>query len=381
MEPSRARGPLLDLSEEEIPVYLKLVRTVACNVKPTETVKNFKALLSEKGIISENIQDLYFSGQLLKDGERLVDRGIKRNSSLYLFLRNFDEVKLLVKIPSEQRTILVEARADDTVQSIKSLIQVIDGIESDQFSLVYEGKLLEEDRTLSSLNIKNGSKLCLVFCQKNVLSINLKALTGEIVKLKVKVTFTVADVKAIAESMLGASVGSLFYLGEQLEDSKILACYDIKEESMLEMLHPLFQIFVKTWSGRTLTLYVKQSNTVQDVKDKIFQKLNLKIPVHLLSILFAGKRLEEGRDLASYNIQKHCTLCTVYAPSSTVIHMKKSEISGYIPHSTIGRVKKIIGSERGVRVKEVLFEEVALNDDLSLEHYGIDVEATIAVVY
>ena len=364
----------------QIPVYLKVMKTVACQVKCTETVKNFKALLYEKGIISENIQGLFFSGQLLKDGERLVDHGIQRNSTLHLVLRNFDGVKLLVKIPSEQRTIVVEARAHDTVQSIKSLIQVIEGIEMDQFSLVYEGKLLEEGRTLSSLNVKNESTICLVFCQKDVLSIHVKALTGEVVKLKVKVTFTVADVKAIAGSMLGASVGYLFYLGKQLEDSKILACYDIKEESMLEMLHPLFQIFVKTWSGRTLTLDVQQSTTIQDVKDKIFQKL--KIPVHLQSIVFAGKRLEGGRDLASYSIQKHCTLCMVFAPSSTIVDMKVRKISSNISDfTTVRSVKEMIRQKKGIPVKEVLFKEAALHDDYSLEHYGIDKEATLAIVF
>ncbi|KAK6254731.1 hypothetical protein SCA6_016036 [Theobroma cacao] len=380
MESSRARRPHFESSDEEITVYLKLMKTVACKVKPTETVKNFKALLLEKGIISDNIQDLFYAGQLLKDGERLVDHGIMRNSTLHLVLQDFIGVKLFVKIPSQQRTILVEARANETVQSIKSLIQVTEGIESDRFSLVYEGKLLEEDRTLSYLNVKNESTLHLVFCQKDVLSIYVKALTGEVVKLKVKVTFTVADVKAIVRSMLGASVGTLFYLGQQLEDSKTLACYDIKEESTLEMLHPLFQIFVRTWSGRTLTLDVQQSATVKDVKDKIFQKL--KIPVHLQSIIFAGKRLEEGRDLASYSIQKHCTLCMVFAPSSTFVHMKVREISGYIFHfTTIRSVKEMIQLKNGVRVKEVLYKEAALCDDFSLEHYGIGRDTTLAIVY
>ncbi|XVF62832.1 hypothetical protein PTKIN_Ptkin09bG0040200 [Pterospermum kingtungense] len=380
MEPSRARRPYFDSSEEEIPVYLKLMKTVACRVNRNETVKNFKTSLYERGIISENIQDLFFAGQLLKDDERLVDHGIQRNSTLHLFLQNFDGVRLLVKIPSEQRTIVVEARAQDTVQSIKSSIQVTEGIDMAQFSLVYEGKLLEEGRTLSSLNIKNASTIFLVFCQKDVLSIHVKALTGEVVKLNVKVTFTVADVKAIAGSMLGGSVGSLFYLGQQLEDSKILACYDIKEESMLEVLHPLFQIFVRTWSGRTLILDVQQSTTIQDVKDKIFQKL--KIPVHLQSLVFSGKRLEEHRDLASYSIEKECTLCMVFAPSSTIEHMAVRQISDSISQFTTVRcVKQMIRLKKGIPVKEVLFKEAPLRDDLSLGHYGVDKDTKLAIVY
>lgn len=356
------------------------MKTVAWKVKPTETVKNLKALLGEKGIVSETIQDLWFAGKLLNDGERLVDHGIQRNSTLHLLLQNFDVVKLHIKIPSERRTIVVEAKADDTVESIKSLIEVTEGIESSRFSLIYEGKLLEEDWTLSSLDVKNESTICIVFSQQDVLSIYVKALSGKVVKLKVKVTFSVADVKAIAETMLGTSAGSLFYLGQQLEDSKILACYDIKEESMLQILHPLFQVFVKTWSGRTLTLDVQQNMTVQDVKDKIFKKL--KIPVHLQSIIFSGKRLEGGRDLASYHIQKHSTLSMVLAPSSTLMRIEVGQISSSISHfSTVRSVKEMIRSKKGITVKEILYGEKALDDEFSLEHYGVNKETQLTVVY
>ncbi|TYI06025.1 hypothetical protein ES332_A10G129700v1 [Gossypium tomentosum] len=354
MKPSAAERPHVGSSEEEIPVYLKLVKTVAWKVKPTETVKNLKALLYEKGIVSETIRDLCFAGKLLNDDERLVDH--------------------------EQRTIVVEARANDTVESIKSLIKVTEGIELNRFSLIYEGKLLEEDWTLSSLEVKNESTICVVFSQKDVLSIYVKALSGKVAKLKVKVTFSVADVKAIADTMLGTSAGSLFYLGQQLEDSKILACYDIKEESMLQILHSLFQVFVKTWSGRTLTLDVQQNMTVQDVKDKIFKKL--KIPVHLQGIIFSEKRLEGGRDLASYLIQKHSTLSMVLAPSSTIMHIEVGKITSSISHFSIVRtVKEMIRSKKGITVKEILYGEKALDDEFSLEHYGINKETELTVVY
>ncbi|TYI61543.1 hypothetical protein E1A91_D10G179200v1 [Gossypium mustelinum] len=380
MKPSAAERPHVGSSEEEIPVYLKLVKTVAWKVKPTETVKDLKALLYEKGIVSETIRDLCFAGKLLTDDERLVDHGIQRNSTLHLLLQNFDVVKLHIKIPSEQRTIIVEARANDTVESMKSLIKVTEGIQLNRFSLIYEGKLLEEDWTLSSLDVKNESTICVVFSQKDVLSIYVKALSGKVAKLKVKVTFSVADVKAIADTMLGTSAGSLFYLGQQLEDSKILACYDIKEESMLQILHPLFQVFVKTWSGRTLTLDVQQNMTVQDVKDKIFKKL--KIPVHLQSIIFSGKRLEGGRDLASYRIQKHSTLSMVLAPSSTIMRIEVGKITSSISHfSTVRTVKEMIRSKKGITVKEILYGEKALDDEFSLEHYGINKETELTVVY
>ncbi|GMI70394.1 ubiquitin 4 [Hibiscus trionum] len=375
--------PNVASSEQEIPIYLKLMKTVALKVKPDETIKNLKALLYEKGIVSSNIQGLFFSGNLLEDDERLVDHGIQRDSTLHVLLRNVDGVKLLVKIPSQQRTLVVEARAHDTVQSIKSSIGVNEGIELDQFSLIYNGQVLQENRTLISLDVKDDSTIHVVFSQKDVLlSVYVKAPTGEVAKLKVKVMFSVADVKAIAESILGASAsaGSLFYLGKQLEDSKILACYDIKEESMLEMIHLPFQIFVKPWNGRTITLDVRPSTTVEDVKDITFKKMKILVDPRVI-LIFSGKRLEFGRNLASYGIQKDCTLCMTLAPSFTVKHMKVRDIGSCISHSsTVHAVKQALLGTR-IPVKEVLFGGIALHDDFSLEHYGIDQNTTLTVVF
>ncbi|KAA6382143.1 MAG: putative Polyubiquitin [Streblomastix strix] len=147
------------------------------------------------------------------------------------------------------------------------------------------------------------------------------------------------------------------------------------------------QIFVKTETGKTLTIDVENADTIESLKQKIRDKTG--IPSDQQRLIFAGKQLESDRTFSDYAVEPEATIQVVlHLPGGGQMQIFVKTLANktitlmLLPDDTVRSVKEQIQQKEGIPADQqrLVFGGKELEDDKTLQVYNIQKEATLHLV-
>ena len=211
----------------------------------------------------------------------------------------------------------------------------------------------------------------------------IKAMSGEIIMLKVKPRDSVKEMKIKISETQGfpPSQQRLIFRWKKLEDHCTLSDYGVNEESTLySPVHlvvrlrlpqkPPMAISVQTMTGKTIKLEVEPKDSIDSVKTRIQEILGL--PPDQQILFFNNKPLKNYGILSDYKIQHESTLFLLSLIFVKLQSGKTISLPLY-PRCTVEGMKQLIQNQEGILPEQqrLMFEGKELESDATLEYYNI----------
>ena len=301
-------------------------------------------------------------------------------------------MQIYVALPTGD-VITLEEEASNTIKHVKEKIQAKEGIPSDQQLLIISTrqrcKELTNDSLLSdcSYDSNSSSQLRLVLRLGMLIYINGKSSTLEVQPLD-----TIQNVKAKIENRVNVPIDqqTLYFQDKQLLDGCTLHDYNVHNESTLYLALTFrggMEVFVRTPTGKTITLEVEPSDTIENLKIKIQYKEGIPIDQQML---MSGREplLKASHTLSDYNIQEESTLDLVVKSKRSngeieigikVNRYEKTITLRVTLSDTVKNVKAMINNKEHILPDQQMlaFNERILQDEYTLHESNIIHRSTL----
>ena len=262
-----------------------------------DTIENIKMSISNNLSIPIEKQQLYHEGIELKNNQKIFDYNCNFNQNLIFYL--VLKLKVEIKIEfNQEKYITVYTKPNETIESIKKIIENKENYPSIYMDLIFKDQILENHKLISDYKIKNNFAIFKIKLRERI---KVTLFNGKTITIYLENDInTIEKIKNIITQKAGLDSLKyrLMYGTKQLINEKNLKDYNIKNDSCLSLIPKAID------SIEIFIIIEEKKYTIDAKRDELIEDIFLKFPGIIKGELYLkGEKLKKNKSLKEYNIQ------------------------------------------------------------------------------
>ena len=344
-------------------------------VTPSDTIENIKNKIKKTEDLDSTPFHLFFGEIILEDDKTLQDYNISSENIIEKVQKGIFQIKHI-----NGSIIDIEAKSSDIIENIKEKIKNKEEIVQCRCELIFEGRQLDDCKTLEYYNINEKSQIYIKYYK--ILDIILNINDEKQIYLNIESKDTIKKLKNKIDNLEGIIPNNykLSFKGIKIEEDNKIEDYEIKNKDIIYLTQiDTIQIFDSSLSGKKITIKVESiDSTIYSIKKKIQEQEGIASDKYKL--VLQGIKLEDYKALDDYEINNKSKIILKYYQKFNILITDK-ENKFYINAESLDTIENIkikIKNIYSIDPREYIlkFDGIQLKDYKALDYYNLEQNKT-----